>query len=443
MVLLGRQGDEEITADEWAGLLGTISYEVLCGIGPRVPRVVAGSAPGDRPRLGPTARGRRRAVRCGGGPGRPIWPSSPAEASGCTRCPLAAGRTQVVFGVGDPPPTSCSWARPRAATRTWPGEPFVGRSGKLLDRLMAEELGIDRRRCYIANVVKCRPPENRDPRPDEIAACRPYLDAQIELIAPVVVVTLGNFATKLLLDTTEGIRRVRGRAYPFGGGPPGPHLPPGRRPALGGRGGGRDAGRPGAGQAAAGRARAGAARAGADRGDDRGRAGRLTGPPAPRRPGRWPPPWPACPSRATWCCWSAASGPARPPSPRASPAGLGVAEPVTSPTFTLVRQYPCAGPADGSGQLVHADVYRLDALARWRTWAWPSWWRTAAVALVEWGDAAAPALGRRDPDGPPRRPAGDDDDSAAGDTAGPRRGGLGGPVERPGRRPWPRGGRRR
>ena len=83
----------------------------------------------------------------------------------------------------------------------------MGRSGKLLDRLMAEELGIDRSACYIANVVKCRPPDNRDPRPDEIAACRPTSTPRSSSSQPTVVVTLGNFATKLLLDTTDGIRR--------------------------------------------------------------------------------------------------------------------------------------------------------------------------------------------------------------------------------------------
>jgi len=100
--------------------------------------------------------------------------------------------------------------------------------------LMAEELGMQRSECYIANVVKCRPPENRDPRPEEIESCRPYLEAQIDLIAPLVVVTLGNFATKLLLDTTEGITRLRGRAYPFGAG----HLVPTFHPAAALRGSG-------------------------------------------------------------------------------------------------------------------------------------------------------------------------------------------------------------
>ncbi len=99
---------------------------------------------------------------------------------------------------------------------------------------MAEELGIDRSACYIANVVKCRPPDNRDPRPIEIATCRPYLTAQLELIEPTVVVTLGNFAMKLLLETTDGIRTVRGRSYPFGAG----HLVPTYHPAAALRSGG-------------------------------------------------------------------------------------------------------------------------------------------------------------------------------------------------------------
>ncbi len=137
------------------------------------------------------------------------------EASGCTRCPLAEGRTQVVFGVGDPHADLMFVGEGPGAQEDLQGEPFVGRSGQLLDRLVQEELGLTRDRFYIANAVKCRPPGNRDPQPAEIAECRPWLESQVALIDPRVVVTLGNFATKLLLDTTEGITRVRGRAYPF------------------------------------------------------------------------------------------------------------------------------------------------------------------------------------------------------------------------------------
>jgi uracil-DNA glycosylase family 4 len=138
------------------------------------------------------------------------------EAADCTRCPLAAGRTQVVFGVGDPDADLMFVGEAPGRDEDLQGEPFVGRSGQLLDRLLLEELGIDRSRVYIANVVKCRPPDNRDPKAEEIAACRPYLSSQLALIAPRVVVTLGNFATKLLLETDLGITKVRGRSYPLG-----------------------------------------------------------------------------------------------------------------------------------------------------------------------------------------------------------------------------------
>lgn len=131
------------------------------------------------------------------------------------RCSLAGGRTQVVFGVGDPDAELMFVGEGPGRDEDLKGEPFVGRSGQLLDRLVWEELGLTRDRFYIANVVKCRPPNNRDPLPTEIAACRPYLDAQLDAVEPAVVVTLGNFATKLLLGTTEGIRTVRGRTYPF------------------------------------------------------------------------------------------------------------------------------------------------------------------------------------------------------------------------------------
>ncbi|MEJ7585709.1 MAG: uracil-DNA glycosylase, partial [Acidimicrobiales bacterium] len=151
------------------------------------------------------------------------WPvSTPlavlaTEASTCTRCPLSESRTQVVFGTGDPEADLVFVGEAPGAEEDRQGLPFVGRSGQLLDRLMEEEMGMRRGAgVFIANVVKCRPPGNRDPRPEEITTCRPYLEAQIELIDPRVVVTLGNFATKLLLDTKVGVTRLRGKTYPFG-----------------------------------------------------------------------------------------------------------------------------------------------------------------------------------------------------------------------------------
>ena len=138
------------------------------------------------------------------------------EASACTKCKLAtAGRTQVVFGMGNPEADLMFVGEGPGAEEDKQGLPFVGRSGQLLDKVLFEELGLTRDRVYIANTVCCRPPGNRDPEPDEIAACNPWLEKKIELIQPKVVVTLGNFATKLLLETKEGITKLRGKSYPF------------------------------------------------------------------------------------------------------------------------------------------------------------------------------------------------------------------------------------
>ena len=138
-----------------------------------------------------------------------------AEAADCTKCVLAKGRTQVVFGMGNPAADLMFVGEGPGAEEDKQGLPFVGRSGKLLDRLMAEEMGLTRDLCYIANVVKCRPPDNRDPKPEEIAACRPWLEQQVKLIVPRAIVTLGNFSSKLLLDTKTGITKLRGQSYPM------------------------------------------------------------------------------------------------------------------------------------------------------------------------------------------------------------------------------------
>lgn len=137
------------------------------------------------------------------------------DAATCTRCALATARTNVVFGMGDPTSDLMFIGEGPGAEEDKQGLPFVGRSGQLLDRLLLEEMGLTRDRVYIANVVKCRPPNNRDPLPAEIEACRPYLETQLELIAPKVVVTLGKFAGQLLLKSKEGITKLRGHSYPF------------------------------------------------------------------------------------------------------------------------------------------------------------------------------------------------------------------------------------
>lgn len=137
------------------------------------------------------------------------------DARACVRCPLSETRTQVVFGAGDPHAGLMVVGEGPGAEEDRQGIPFVGRAGQLLTRLL-EGIGLSRDDVYIANVVKCRPPGNRDPQPAEIDACRPYLAAQIGFVAPAVVVTLGNFATKLLLDTKTGITRLRGQEFPYG-----------------------------------------------------------------------------------------------------------------------------------------------------------------------------------------------------------------------------------
>ena len=155
-------------------------------------------------------------------------------ASTCTACRLAEGRTQVVFGMGDPDADLMFVGEGPGAEEDKQGLPFVGKSGQLLDRLIAEELGRTRASCYIANCVLCRPPGNRDPLPDEVETCSPWLDTKLDLIKPRVVITLGNFAAKRLLGTDTGITKLRGQVYPFRGG----SLVPTFHPAAALRGGG-------------------------------------------------------------------------------------------------------------------------------------------------------------------------------------------------------------
>jgi uracil-DNA glycosylase family 4 len=132
------------------------------------------------------------------------------EASVCTRCPLSEGRTKVVFGNGNANADLMFVGEGPGQHEDLQGLPFVGRAGKLLDQLLGE-IGLSRAEVFVANVVKCRPPGNRDPLPDEIEACKPYLHGQIELIEPKVICTLGNFATKLLTRSQRGITGVHGR----------------------------------------------------------------------------------------------------------------------------------------------------------------------------------------------------------------------------------------
>ena len=128
----------------------------------------------------------------------------------CTRCRLSQGRTQVVFGAGNPSAELMFVGEAPGFHEDKQGVPFVGQAGKLLEKLLAG-IGLARDDVYIANVLKCRPPGNRDPQPDEIEACESHLWKQIDLIRPRVVATLGNFATKLLSGRPTGITRVHGQ----------------------------------------------------------------------------------------------------------------------------------------------------------------------------------------------------------------------------------------
>jgi len=135
-----------------------------------------------------------------------------ASLHNCQRCKLAKlGRTQVVFGTGNPNASIMFVGEAPGFNEDQQGEPFVGAAGKLLDKLL-ESAGLSRAQVYIANVIKCRPPNNRDPEPDEVETCKPFLLQQIEMIQPKLVCTLGNWATQTILERKVGITKVKGQA---------------------------------------------------------------------------------------------------------------------------------------------------------------------------------------------------------------------------------------
>ena len=137
----------------------------------------------------------------------------------CTRCPLSQGRSTIVFGDGNPDADILFVGEGPGAEEDKRGLPFVGRAGELLTRMIERGMGIPRSQVYICNIVKCRPPQNREPLPNEIAACRPFLDEQIDAVAPKVIVALGRPATSLLLGRDVSITRVRGVWHEYHGTP--------------------------------------------------------------------------------------------------------------------------------------------------------------------------------------------------------------------------------
>ena len=140
-----------------------------------------------------------------------------AEVAGCTACRLASGRTCTVPGEGDPEAAVMFVGEGPGEQEDLSGRPFVGRAGQLLRTLIREELGVEPERVFIANIVKCRPPGNRAPEPDETAACLPFLRRQVAAVRPRVLVTLGNPSTQALLQTKLGITKMRGRPVERGG----------------------------------------------------------------------------------------------------------------------------------------------------------------------------------------------------------------------------------
>ena len=144
------------------------------------------------------------------------WDALQAAVAGCTRCSLCATRTQTVFGVGNPVAEWMIIGEAPGAEEDRRGEPFVGRAGKLLDEML-RAVGQSRQTAFIANILKCRPPNNRDPKPEESAACRGYLDRQIEVVQPGIILAVGRIAAQLLLASDAPVGRLRGSVHDLGG----------------------------------------------------------------------------------------------------------------------------------------------------------------------------------------------------------------------------------
>jgi DNA polymerase len=139
-----------------------------------------------------------------------------AEMSSCVRCALAATRQRVVIGSGPLDARLMIVGEAPGRTEDEGGAPFIGRSGKLFFTLLGEEVGLDRADCYVTNVVKCRPPANRTPTPNEIATCRPWLVEQLDRVAPSFILTLGNTAGRAIFNYTSGIGQVHGHVFRSG-----------------------------------------------------------------------------------------------------------------------------------------------------------------------------------------------------------------------------------
>ena len=200
----------------------------LQGTTPRLPPAKAGlkSVPGSDSKPVPTARaaqpqaGARLPETHRLPPGQTLadtldWDALQREVAGCRLCPLHEGRTQTVFGVGDVNADLMLIGEAPGAEEDRRGEPFVGRAGKLLDAML-RALGMTREQVFIANILKCRPPNNRDPRPEEVRACENYLVQQINTVKPRLILALGRVAAQNLLKTETPIGKMRGKRFQYG-----------------------------------------------------------------------------------------------------------------------------------------------------------------------------------------------------------------------------------
>lgn len=211
-VQLAGASDPEPAAGEarLADAGGTVSKEAARGPGARQPAIGAQGAS-------------KQAVPPPGAPGTPAqeravdWSALQEEVRTCTQCALHRGRTQTVFGVGSQTADLLIIGEAPGAEEDRRGEPFVGRAGQLLNAMLAA-IHLDREDVYIANILKCRPPNNRDPKSDEAATCTPYLQRQIDLLRPRVILALGRIAAQWLLRSDAPIGRLRGRTFEFGAG---------------------------------------------------------------------------------------------------------------------------------------------------------------------------------------------------------------------------------
>ena len=143
------------------------------------------------------------------------WDALQQRVANCTRCELAASRTQTVFGVGNHDADWLIIGEAPGAEEDRRGEPFVGRAGQLLDQML-QAIGQSRDSVFIANILKCRPPDNRDPKPGEAAACRAYLERQIALVQPKIILAVGKIAAQNLLECNDPVGRMRGKAHALG-----------------------------------------------------------------------------------------------------------------------------------------------------------------------------------------------------------------------------------